>query len=136
VWDAIADPAWKPTETAAVVGLRRAVTGGSGSARFTADTSDHQRLAVTAPDGGFLRVSGAWHRGWRATLDGRKVPVLRADGMFRGVELPPGDHVVDFRFVNPNEARGRLVAPLALLAIAAGVLMPRFRRLTRPPPPA
>ena len=45
--------------------------------------------------------------------------VLRADGIFRGVVVPPGRHTVQFRYANPDVQRGiRLtVAALALIVV-------------------
>ena len=37
--------------------------------------------------------------GWIAEIDGKRVPILRADVLFRGVEVPAGRHRVVFRFV-------------------------------------
>ena len=131
MWKAVADPAWKPADSAAVVGLAHGIDGGPGKAKLAVDTSDHQRFSVDAPAGGFLRVSGEWNRGWKAKIDGRSVPVRRADGIFRGVELPQGRHTVDFRFANPDESKGRRVAPVALVAILAALAVDLRNRESR-----
>lgn len=55
-------------------------------------------IDVDAPSGGFLVLNDLWHPWWRATIDGREVPVLRANVLFRAVALPPGAHTVRFRF--------------------------------------
>lgn len=128
VWEAIAAPAWDPTRTAAVVDLARPVVGGGGTARAVIDTADHQRFRVGAPDGGFLRVSGAWHRGWRAEIDGVATRVYRADGLFRGVTVPPGNHTVEFRFENPPEVRGRAIGAVALFGLFAALIAPAVGR--------
>ena len=36
--------------------------------------------------------------GWIAELDGRQTPILRADVLFRAVEVPAGRHTVVFRY--------------------------------------
>jgi hypothetical protein len=48
--------------------------------------------------GGMLVLHGIWYPGWIADIDGVHTPVLRADVLFRGVEIPPGHHHVVFRF--------------------------------------
>jgi hypothetical protein len=45
--------------------------------------------------------------------------VYRADGIFRGVVVPPGRHDVRFSYRNPDETRGRIVAVAALAALVA-----------------
>jgi uncharacterized membrane protein YfhO len=91
--------------------------------------TDTERWSVDAPAGGFLRVSGRYDRGWSARVDGRAVPVLRADGVFRGAVLPAGRHVVTFRYRNRAEHAGRWLALAGLLAVAA-LVVPQRRRHT------
>ena len=45
-----------------------------------------------------LALHETWYPGWIAEIDGRRVPILRADVLFRGVEVPAGRHRVVFRF--------------------------------------
>jgi hypothetical protein len=81
--------------------------------------SGSYRIAVDAPAGGFLRVGSRWDTGWSATVDGDPAKVLRADGVFRGVAVPPGRHTVAFSYRYPDEMRGRLVAGAALVLLVA-----------------
>jgi hypothetical protein len=119
MWRHVADAAWDPAATSAVIGLRQPVAGGPGTVVGGAtDRPERELWEVDAPQGGFLRVSGNWDRGWSARGDGRRQPVLRADGVFRGVAVGPGRHVVEFTYENVDEARGRLVGVAALLVTA------------------
>ncbi len=43
-----------------------------------------------------LVLSDAYYPGWKATVDERKVPVFRADYYLRAVQIPTGDHSVQF----------------------------------------
>jgi hypothetical protein len=105
--------------TAAVVGLPAALHDGGGTVQRVAATADTERYHVRATGPSLLRVSGRYDRGWRAEVDGRPQPVLRADGLFRSVVVPAGDHVVDWRYRNPDAATGRAVGALALAACLA-----------------
>jgi len=51
--------------------------------------SDHQ---------GYLLLNDVWHPWWFAEIDGAPAPVLRANGLFRAVALPQGEHEIRFRF--------------------------------------
>lgn len=51
--------------------------------------SDHQ---------GYLLLNDVWHPWWFAEIDGVATPVLRANGLFRAVALPQGEHEIRFRF--------------------------------------
>ena len=48
--------------------------------------------------GGVLALHAIYYPGWIAEIDGKPAPVLRADILFRGVEVPAGEHRVVFRY--------------------------------------
>jgi hypothetical protein len=127
MWRRVAAPGWDPKASASAVGLRAPVVGGPGAVTGGRRGTDGERWSVDAPAGGFLRVSGNWTKGWSARVDGHDARVLRADGIFRGVTLGPGRHVVEFSFANPAEHRGLVVAAAAAV-LAAGVAVLGGRR--------
>ncbi|MFH1436252.1 MAG: hypothetical protein ABIJ56_11095 [Pseudomonadota bacterium] len=55
-------------------------------------------LQVDAPGKGFVVLNEAWFPGWRATVDGDRVDVLRANSILQAVFVGPGRHSVVFRF--------------------------------------
>ena len=55
-------------------------------------------IDVTAARSGFVLLNSAWHPWWRATVDGRPAEVLKANVLFRAVQVPPGTHAVRFEF--------------------------------------
>jgi Bacterial membrane protein YfhO len=64
----------------------------------------HRASAVVRaqPGGAFVLFSMAYHPGWQALLDGRKVSQLRvANGAIIGLEVPAGEHRLEFRFSDP-----------------------------------
>ena len=119
MWRAVADPGWDPRATAAVLGLGSPIEGAPGVVRRVRASTDGDEWAVHAPGGGFLRVSSNWDAGWRATVDGRPARVLRADGIFRGVAVPAGDHTIRFSYRNPDVERGLRLAVASLIVIVA-----------------
>ncbi len=95
---------------------------GGGTAQIVAYAD--QEVSVRAEGPGYLVLADTWYPGWEASLDGEPVPILRADLVFRGVELSPGSHEVVFRY-----------RPLWLwalgglsLAVGAGLVMGASRR--------
>jgi uncharacterized membrane protein YfhO len=94
-----------------------AVNGSPGTVRRTRASTDSDEWQVDAPSGGFLRVSGTWDEGWRAAVDGHGVPVRRADGIFRGVVVPAGQHTVRFAYSSPDAERGLRLAAAASLVV-------------------
>jgi hypothetical protein len=102
--------------------------GAGGSAvvieRYEPDRVD-VRAEMRAP--GWLVLSDAWDRGWRAVTDDRPAVVERADVALRAVALPAGSHRVSFTYVPRAFHRGLLVS-LAALALVAGVGFWEWRR--------
>jgi len=61
--------------------------------------------------------------GWQAFVDGRRSADLRmVDGAIMGVEVPPGEHRVEFRFSDPLLPWGVGLSLLGVAATAAALL--------------
>jgi len=59
---------------------------------------DRIRLRVRALSRGLLVLSEIHDNGWRASVNGGAVEVIRVDGALRGVVVPAGDDLVDLRY--------------------------------------
>jgi uncharacterized membrane protein YfhO len=80
-------------------------------------------LTVKADGDALLVQSDTWYPGWRAWLDGREVPLLRTNDLFRGVAIPSGTHSVVIAYRSTAVTLGlilSLVGLAALLALAFG----------------
>jgi hypothetical protein len=55
---------------------------------------------VLAPRDGLAVVLDPFYPGWTATLDGRAVPILRADYAFQAVPVPAGRHALRLEYHN------------------------------------
>ncbi|MGH2670980.1 MAG: hypothetical protein ACRDH5_18020, partial [bacterium] len=75
----------------------------------------------------YLVVSESWYPDWHASVDGKTVPVVRANHALLGVVLPPGAREVRLWFESASYARGRLVTVLALLLTAGLMVSPLVR---------
>lgn len=49
-------------------------------------------------DGGWVVLNDVWQPWWFAEVDGKEARLLRANVLFRAVEVPPGRHTVRFEF--------------------------------------
>ena len=43
-------------------------------------------------------LADAYHPGWKLRVDGKEQRILRANYLFRAVELPAGNHKVEFSY--------------------------------------
>jgi len=82
--------------------------------------ADHLVIQTTTSDDSVLVLSEVAYPGWQATIDGRTVPILVANGLLRAVELPAGEHVVELRFVSPMLWYGVAVSLATMLVVAGG----------------
>jgi hypothetical protein len=71
---------------------------GEGTARIVNYRNTEVTVDVESDTGGFLLLTDAWHPWWRAEVDGVPAPILKADVLFRAVQVPPGRHRVRFTF--------------------------------------
>jgi len=69
-----------------------------GSARIVSYGNNEVVIDATSPQGGFLVLNDVWHPWWQVEVDGKPANLLRANVIFRAVELPAGAHQVRFVF--------------------------------------
>ncbi len=91
-------------------------TDGS-SARVTAFAPNEIIVEVTAVADGLLVLSEVTYPGWRASVDGESVPLVRADGVLRGVSIPEGQHTVRVWYAPTSVRVGLGVSALALIFV-------------------
>ncbi len=85
-------------------------------------------LSVSNQQPGFLVLSEMYYRGWEATVDGQRVPVERVNYNLRGIELPPGNHNVEFTFRAPSFRTGAAWSAFGVLLLIVGGVISRRRR--------
>ncbi len=68
------------------------------AASLESRTFSSMRLAIVAPDDGYLVINEAWFPGWQATIDGQPAPLLRGNVIMQALDVRAGSHVVELRF--------------------------------------
>jgi hypothetical protein len=113
-----------------------ASTGPPGRAVVTRRDTDAIRLQTHSSRDGYLVLSEVFYPGWKATIDGREVPVERADYLITALPLPAGRHEVVYRY-DPWTFKAGAALTAAACAAAAGVAAaPWFVRRRRKLGPA
>lgn len=118
-----------PRRTVIVSGAEPGAEGAgpASTCRVVEDRASRVVLEVEADGDGWLVLLDAYAQGWRATVDGRRVEILRADVCFRAVAVTPGSHTVVFRYLPWSVAVGAALTALTALA-ALWVLVSTPRR--------
>lgn len=96
-------------------------------------------MVETSAPGVFL-LRDQWDPDWRATVDGKPVPIDRVDYLMRGVPIGPGVHRIEFRYVPRALLAGvrlsvaSLIVTLLLALLGVGQRLRRRRREPGPEP--
>ena len=117
-------------DPADLVELRGGPSGpvSSGSAALTASTPERLEVLVDDPGGGLLVARQSHYPGWRALVDGAEAPLLMADSLFMGVQVPPGQHRVVFEYEELRLGAGAAISAGSALAVGALLIVGLVRR--------
>jgi len=90
---------------------------------------DALELSIRSKSPALLVLSENYYPGWKAWLDQSPAPIYRTDIAFRGVAVPPGEHVIrmEFRPVILPVSMGISLATAILLLVLASGWGRRFR---------
>lgn len=128
----MASPAFDPNREVIVVAPAAGLVSNLPGQAVQPDlqTPEHWHAHVSVADPAYLLQRESWYPGWRARVDGREVSMQRADVLFRGVPLSPGEHDVDITFESDSFRRGAVLSLAGLLGIALLFLsVPIMRRV-------
>jgi hypothetical protein len=137
------DPAFDPNRKAIVsrellpadeADKAAAMTAGLGSAVRAASivryqSSDVQIETETAAPA-LLVLNDTKFPGWRAYVNGNHAPIVTANYLFRGVFVPAGKSMVEFRY-EPRSFWAGIVVALAAIVALAGLMLYERRRIAR-----
>lgn len=87
---------------------------------------------VTMERDGWVVISQAAWRGWRAAVDGRSAHVARANHAFLAVHVPAGRHTLRLTFRPRSFVIGRTVTLISLLVTTVIVFVHRRRTIAAP----
>lgn len=80
-----------------------------------------QELETEADGAGYLVLRDSFAPGWRARVDDRAAPLLRADGRHRAVPVPAGRHIVRLEYHPPGLTLGAALSGIGLLLVGASL---------------
>jgi hypothetical protein len=68
------------------------------SIKLTEANQKYLKYESQSSTNGLAVFSEIYYPGWEATIDGKEANVLRADYILRALEIPAGNHVIEFTF--------------------------------------
>ncbi|OGG01340.1 hypothetical protein A2Z33_02920 [Candidatus Gottesmanbacteria bacterium RBG_16_52_11] len=105
---------------------------GADKTEVTVKQPDYIELNVTVSGNRILYLPETWYPGWTASLDGRTVPVIRANYAFRAVSVPAGAHTVILAYRPASFKTGVIIsfvsAGIIILFTAIAVIQPGKER--------
>ncbi len=134
VLDAISDPDWDPRNAVELESEPDSFPSGSdfssgvSNVRYRVISATHTEVSVTSETPGFLVVTDTMYPGWRATIDGSAVRILRANYLFRAVQVPVGTHVVTFQYQPGIRFVFLFISLFCLLVTGILAVLPLTRR--------
>ena len=133
----LAAPDFDPATTAVVEGpvaLDGAAAPGD-AATLVAYAPERVVVETQSAAPALLVLADGADPGWRATVDGTDVPIVRTDGLLRGVPVDAGRHTVEFVYAPESWVRGLAVGGVGVVLLALLLIGPwavALRRAARP----
>jgi hypothetical protein len=109
----LAAPQFNPREVAYVESPVDLPGAGRGAASIVEEIPTRIRVAVQMETPGLVVLADLWDKGWQASLNGQRRPILRTNHAIRGVIVPAGAGVLEFRYAPASFTWGLRFAALA-----------------------
>jgi hypothetical protein len=95
------DPGFDPLKTvllAESIGMKPGDGSDGGAVTITQYDPKEVVIEVESTTDAMLLLNDRYHPDWRAYIDGKQAPVVRANVIARAVSVPAGKHRIEFRF--------------------------------------
>jgi len=91
------------------------------SIELTSYRPDHLVYKYSSPQDALGVFSEIWYdKGWQAYVDGKELPIIRANYLLRALQLPGGNHQVEFKFEPRSYHTGEIISLIASLLLVLG----------------
>lgn len=88
------------------------------SVPLSTNTPNRLEMTFKSPAAGYLVLTDTFFPGWTAQVDGKSVPILRANYLFRAVAVDAGEHKVVFNYSPNSFTIGLILFVIGLIASA------------------
>src|SRR5690606_29658311 len=106
----------------------------NSSIELTSYRPDRLVYEYSAPNDALAVFSEIWYdKGWKAYVDGEEYPILRADYVLRALQLPGGNHKVEFVFKPRAYILGETISLIASIALILGIALAIWLEIRKKP---
>lgn len=95
------------------------VATSAARARIVSESAREVVVEAMTDADAFLVLADTFYPGWVAEIDGRRVPIYRANVSVRGIQLPKGQHHVRFLYEARSYMRGLTLTVVAIVCLGA-----------------
>jgi hypothetical protein len=99
-----------------------------GSAEVVDEIPTRIKVVAKMDTPGLMVLADRWDKGWRAYLNGERVPILETNHAISGVVLPAGPSTVEFRYEPQSFTWGLRLAGLGSLCLVGWAGLIKWRR--------
>lgn len=84
---------------------------------------DTMRYESTSPNDAFAVFSEVYYeKGWKAYIDGEEAPIIRADYILRALQIPGGNHKIEFVFAPESMRISNILSLIASIILLGGIV--------------
>ncbi len=81
-------------------------------------------LNIQTSSNSLLFASEIWYPGWKARLDNQEFPILRTNYLFRGIEIPAGNHHLTLTYTSVPFQWGKWISLFFLILVTLFICQP------------
>ena len=116
LWENLLSESFVPTKIAYI---KEPLTGAitkDGEILEYASSIHHINLKTTSQNAGFLVISEVHYPlRWKAKIDGKSVYTFETNGVIRGIEVPAGEHIIEFEYDKSVFHKGILISIVSFI---------------------
>ncbi|MBK1441127.1 YfhO family protein [Parapedobacter sp. ISTM3] len=101
---------------------KRLRTPVNATIELTSYRPDRLVYEYSTPNDALAVFSEIWYdKGWKAFVDGEELPILRANYLLRALQLPGGNHKVEFKFEPQSYHLGETISLVGSIVLLFGI---------------
>ena len=94
--------------------------------RIDKDEDMEITIAVNSNNQGFLVLKDTYYPGWKAYINGEQTEIFKANFLFKGIYLPKGKNIVEFKYVPLSFYLGLFISIISISSVFIIVVIRRI----------